>query len=399
MNYYKQYNIDKNRLSRDYDLNPISKSVLKSFRYCWEDIPENDLRYLFLELNLEKNVIASFFNISEVKLSRDLHKYKILKNKPKDKNVLSEIFYQNYNIDKNKLSRDYIINPLKIIKKKGGKLEIPFKSDIEYFTMELKLPIRIICEYFNINETLYHKWLKRYGIETPLKDICIDENRIEKAKCISEKYNIDVSKLKRDYITNPLKIVPSKCPIGYIVEKPYKEDFEYLFIELNITRKDLSLYFGVSDPQIKIWNRNFKCIKSRNKIIENCFKNWSNNDEIWSSSNEDKIFEYLQQKYIGVCRQYKSEKYPFFCDFYIPSKDLYIEYQGYWSHGNEAYIGTKEQNERVKLWKAKNGPQYMKAIINWTKKDVLKRETAKKNKLNWIEFFNMDEFMEWYNKQ
>lgn len=35
----------------------------------------------------------------------------------------------------------------------------------------------------------------------------------------------------------------------------------------------------------------------------------------------------------------------------------------------------------------------------WTKNDVRKRKAAKKNNLNWIEFFTMDEFMSWFEKQ
>ena len=42
--------------------------------------------------------------------------------------------------------------------------------------------------------------------------------------------------------------------------------------------------------------------------------------------------------------------------------------------------------------------QFLRAIDVWTISDPLKRKTAKKNNLNWIEFFNMEQFMEWYNQ-
>ena len=51
-----------------------------------------------------------------------------------------------------------------------------------------------------------------------------------------------------------------------------------------------------------------------------------------------------------------------------------------------------------KLWESKDKKQYKRAIKTWTVKDVEKRNIAKKNKLNYLEFFNIDEFMEWYNK-
>lgn len=35
--------------------------------------------------------------------------------------------------------------------------------------------------------------------------------------------------------------------------------------------------------------------------------------------------------------QYKSSVYPWHCDFYIKELDLYIEYQGYYTHGNHPF--------------------------------------------------------------
>ena len=74
----------------------------------------------------------------------------------------------------------------------------------------------------------------------------------------------------------------------------------------------------------------------------------------------------------------------------------YIEYNGFWMHGGEKYIGTNEQNNVLKLWESKNTEQYKRAIETWTKSDVVKRQTAKYNKLNYLEFFSMNKFNEWF---
>jgi hypothetical protein len=130
------------------------------------------------------------------------------------------------------------------------------------------------------------------------------------------------------------------------------------------------------------------------------------NNSCGKSKQEDEIYNLLIQKYPDIIRHYKSELYPFICDFYIPELDLYIEYQGYWKHGKEPYIGSNEQKEIIKLWEERSKEinfkgelkeEYSDAIKRWTISDPLKRETAKKNNLNWIEFFNMNEFMNWYN--
>ena len=51
------------------------------------------------------------------------------------------------------------------------------------------------------------------------------------------------------------------------------------------------------------------------------------------SKKEDECYELLIKKYDNVIRQYRDEnRYPFNCDFYIPNEDLFIEFNGYWTH-------------------------------------------------------------------
>lgn len=59
-------NIDLNRLSRDYSKFPIVRG---------EDIPRDDLKYLFFDLNLSRDEVASFLNISVTKVRKYLTKY------------------------------------------------------------------------------------------------------------------------------------------------------------------------------------------------------------------------------------------------------------------------------------------------------------------------------------
>ena len=49
------------------------------------------------------------------------------------------------------------------------------------------------------------------------------------------------------------------------------------------------------------------------------------------SNQEKRIYQLLLQKFPDTISQYRSDVYPFNCDFYIPSKDFYIEYQGSWT--------------------------------------------------------------------
>ena len=62
------------------------------------------------------------------------------------------------------------------------------------------------------------------------------------------------------------------------------------------------------------------------------------------------------------------------------------------------YEGTKEDLQLVEKWKrlSEKSSFYKNAVYVWTKSDILKRETARKNDLNWIEFFSFEQFLDWF---
>lgn len=133
-----------------------------------------------------------------------------------------------------------------------------------------------------------------------------------------------------------------------------------------------------------------KWVETRNKK-----NNWSYNKA------EEAIFETLCTKFSRdkIKRQFRSEQYPWLCDFYIEEIDTYVEYQGIWTHGPEPYDPLNEKHQRlIDSWKQKDSHYYNRAIEKWTVKDPLKRKTAKDNNLNWFEFFSMEDFYEWFNQ-
>lgn len=137
------------------------------------------------------------------------------------------------------------------------------------------------------------------------------------------------------------------------------------------------------------------------------------NNSFCASKDENKVYNILLNKFgkEDVERQYKSEVYPFACDFYIKSLDLYIEYNGYFTHGWDKHklYGSfnKEDPEHIKLlnkWKKKvnevnfKGKEkefYRNAIYTWTDLDVRKLECFKKNKLNYKIFWDVKEVEVW----
>jgi len=87
-----------------------------------------------------------------------------------------------------------------------------------------------------------------------------------------------------------------------------------------------------------------------------------------------------------IYRQYKDERYPFYCDFYIKEDDLFIELNAHWSHGGRPYDPHDEDCVKKLLeWqeKAKTSKFYENAIQTWTVRDVQKRKCAEENHLNY----------------
>lgn len=105
------------------------------------------------------------------------------------------------------------------------------------------------------------------------------------------------------------------------------------------------------------------------------------------------FYDYLTGKYGSndIEIQYMSEKYPYKCDFYIKSLDVYVELNAHWTHGGHAFDkNDKNDIEKAKFWKSKDSKFYDIALMVWTVKDVEKRNLAKEKKLNYIELFCSD---------
>lgn len=129
--------------------------------------------------------------------------------------------------------------------------------------------------------------------------------------------------------------------------------------------------------------------EKQKNITDKIFETKKLNGTTNTSKIENEIFELLKTKYKKVLREYKSEKYLFHCDFYIPEIDLYIEYQGFFTHGFRAFFNIKDDLELLEKWSKNEDSNFYKNAKNiWTVLDVKKREIALKNNLNFLEIFD-----------
>jgi len=146
----------------------------------------------------------------------------------------------------------------------------------------------------------------------------------------------------------------------------------------------------------------------QNKLVKDKY-NWSEinkksyltkkkNHSFKQSKPEDESYILLKEKHPDIKRQYKSKLYPFACDFYIPSLDLYIECNYHWTHGGKIYEGTEEDDKILQQWKDKHTEYYDNAIKTWTYYDVKKNEIARNNNINYKIFWNINELKDWLLK-
>ena len=127
----------------------------------------------------------------------------------------------------------------------------------------------------------------------------------------------------------------------------------------------------------------------RRKVMNTLLDNGSFN----VSEPEEVLYGILCRLYGSddVRRQYSDGRYPYACDFYIISRDMYIELNGYWSHGGKWFDSCSVDDALLlSKWvlRLPSAPQYRKSIKTWTGYDVMKRLFARKNKLNYVVFWD-----------
>lgn len=88
-----------------------------------------------------------------------------------------------------------------------------------------------------------------------------------------------------------------------------------------------------------------------------------------------------------VLHNYVSDLYPFRCDYYIKSRNMYIELNAHWSHGHHWY--TDSDKLVIDDWQQKS-KYYRNAAQTFSVRDVKKREIARQNSLNYLVFWESD---------
>lgn len=276
-------------------------------------------------------------------------------------------------INRNKLSRDYERFPLELKCKKITRYERPKRSDLNYLYIDLNLTRKDVAKFFNVPEIMIKTFLKEMGIQKP---VSLYIKNMEKT--MIEKYGVKTPIQRQD-----MKRKIENTNVLRYGTKYFTQAKEML----DKSKKTCIEKYGVDNPA-KV-----------DEFLKKGFIKRKENGSFSSSMLEEKVFELLKSRFPNTLRQYSSKEYPFNCDFYIPERDLYIELQGMWTHGFHPFDENSEQDLKRKNLlevKSKNNKFYKTALKVWTISDPLKRKIAKDRKLNWLEFFTLKDFENWF---
>lgn len=142
----------------------------------------------------------------------------------------------------------------------------------------------------------------------------------------------------------------------------------------------------ISEKNTGLWTEEYK-----QNYLKKSYDTKKKNGTFNTSGAEEKYYKSLVDIFGAedVVRQYRDNRYPFNCDFYIRTLDLFIELNITWTHGGKLFENTKEDLLKLEQWqdKAKTSDFYLAAIETWTKRDVEKFRVAKENNLRYKVFY------------
>lgn len=247
---------------------------------------------------------------------------------------------------------------LETFKKNHNGLENPYQLPEVIEKIQSKLSIK----RKEISEKIKSTCLEKYGVEYPaqspeiynkVKQTCLDKYGYE--CCLNNeevKNKIFITKeikYNNPKFVNPVKMMQTKIErygsSGYcnpIKGKQTKIE-RYGTASYNNQEKvkeNCLIKYGVEYAQsTKFVRDKIKRSQNTEEVKLKIYNTKKKNNSFGPQSKSESIcYLYLSLYYPDTIRQYRdNERYPYNCDFYIPSLDLFIEFQGYYTHGKHPY--------------------------------------------------------------
>lgn len=166
-----------------------------------------------------------------------------------------------------------------------------------------------------------------------------------------------------------------------------------------INKYGYSNSFCTIETQHKVQNTMLERYCSKNPMVCNkhIFAKYNGTRSSWESM----LKTALENNNIKFKYEYNKDlRYPYYCDFYLPDSDIFVEINGYWMHNDHWFNENSIEDLNIlKAWKkkAETSTRMQSAINVWTKTDVEKRNCAKNNKLNYVVLWTIEDIQSWIN--
>lgn len=343
----------------------------KLFADYLNEISKEDMYQQYVVNNLSIKECQEYFNIGQSMLMRILKEYNI--KKPKDahiknikKSKLEKYGSENYN-NRDKAKQTCIdvygvenVFQLDDIKSKSEQTKLEKYNNAHYVNPDKNIQTKIAL-YGSVEEAYKQRNIK--SIET-----CLERYGVENAACAEDVKNKIITTQKINW-----------------ANKTEEE------------RQAIANKISIANKGRVVWNKGKKVgpvpESKKVEILAKQYETKKNNNSFNSSSGESIFYKKLLKIFSedDVITQYSSDsRYPFNCDFYIKSLDLFIELNFNWTHGYKLFEGTEQDLQKLQKWEAKahSSDYYKNAIETWTKRDTQKYNAAKVNNLNYLVYYS-----------
>ena len=401
------------RINFGYDVRPVCENCGKPIEFLgkpsrmWKTYCSNQCRYSLNRLNKYKKTCLEKYGVEYAQQSNEvkdkakqtcLEKYGVehYTNREKSKQTCLEKYGVESNLNipeiKEKCKESRIKNKDKIKEKSK-------QTCLEKYGVEYSLQSK------QVREKSKQTCLEKYGVEysaqadvvkDKIKQTCLEKYGVTNGGGSEQALEkIKQTCLKRYGLTNgggskeSLEKIKQTCLERYGVDCSFKIDSVQEKIKQTCLKKYGVYSYSKTEEYSDYMSKLMSSKEMQDKINETKRKNHTFN----TSKIENKLYKEIKLIFPSVIAQYnKDDRYPWNCDFYIPELDMFIEFQGSWTHGKHPFdYNSEEDQEILKKWKIKNTKYYNNAIQTWIDRDQKKRETAKKNNLNYIELFNKED--------
>lgn len=261
--------------------------------------------------------------------------------------------------------------------------EIDYNSLYDLYIVQ-NLSLTELGEKFNVSRDVIYGKVKKYNIK---------KDKHTSAKC--RQRIAEVTNLKKYGVKNVSQCEEIHQKKIQTCRKHFGTD--YPSQSLNWRNKVNEHYQKIYGCDWSTQRKNYWEIVDKDSWLNHQWETKRKNNSFNKSSVEEGYYELLLSKFNSedIIRQYSDDRYPFKCDFYIKSIDLFIEINYWWHHGPHPFNENNPDDIRlleVYKEKSKKSKSYAEAVRIWSLYDPLKFKVAKNNNLNYKAIYMEGEF-------